>query len=343
MPELPEVETIRTALEPHLISTSITSAKNHPSHKFTPAQLCIGYTITELRRRGKYLLIELSPTQPENLDTTNPTSTGADSPKNSESCHSGKKELIIHLGMTGALHIVNAADPADPAIAAALASAAERTPSSDPTDRSTATETTDPTEATESTKVQTGVYEPHKHDRAWWTLDNGSVLIFRDIRRFGRIRVVDYGNYTEIPTLANLGPEPFDTAFTPEQLYKALKSSKRRIKTQLLSQRPVAGLGNIYADEALWLAQIRPNVRTITKAAAQRLHKSCIEVLREGIKNGGTTLRDYRQPDGSSGDNQHHLYCYGRAGQNCLRCQTTLKSAKFDGRTTTWCPTCQHR
>lgn len=279
MPELPEVETIRTALEPEIVGRRIDKARTFPCPKFTEANNSVGYRIGTLKRRGKYLIAAL-----EAVDTNLATE---------------PKELIIHLGMTGTLKVTPAAQ--------------------------------DPTES----------YEPAKHDRASWTLDNGRTLIFNDVRRFGRIRVVTSGDYSTITTLAKLGPEPFDPAFTPESLYRALKASKRHIKTQLLSQRPVAGLGNIYADEALWLAQIRPNARRVTKKQAQALHQSCVEVLRIGVENGGTTLRNYRQPDGSTGSNQHQLNCYGRAGLECPRCKTTLKATKLDGRSTTWCPKCQ--
>lgn len=181
------------------------------------------------------------------------------------------------------------------------------------------------------------------YTRAWWRLDDGSTLVFRDVRRFGRIRVVEAGDHATIATLHHLGPEPFDPAFTPQQLHAALSKSNRRIKTQLLSQRPVAGLGNIYADEALWRARVYPAARTITKPAAARLHTAIGEVLRAGIDNGGTTLRDYRNAEGDEGSNQHHLDCYGRGGEPCTRCGTELRSRVWDARTTTWCPSCQPR
>jgi formamidopyrimidine-DNA glycosylase len=116
-----------------------------------------------------------------------------------------------------------------------------------------------------------------------------------------------------------------------------------RVKTQLLSQRPVAGVGNIYADEALWRARVHPAVRTISRPAATRLHQAIVEVLTEGIAHGGTTLRDYRTVDGSEGDNQHRLDCYGRAGAPCRRCGAELRRSIVDARGTTSCPVCQRR
>ena len=181
------------------------------------------------------------------------------------------------------------------------------------------------------------------HLRAWWALVDGSTLTFHDTRRFGRIRVVPAGDYSTIPTLASLGPEPFDEGFTGETLWRAVRASRRHLKTQMLSQRPVAGIGNIYADEALWLAEINPAVRTLSRARAERLVAGIREALESGISNRGTTLRDYVSVDGSRGDNQNHLHCYGRAGEPCERCGTELRSRVLDARTTTWCPTCQRR
>ena len=179
--------------------------------------------------------------------------------------------------------------------------------------------------------------------RAQWHLDDGNWLVFDDVRRFGRIRVVPAGDYATIATLHALGPEPFDEAFTAEHLHAELNKGSRRLKTQLLSQRPVAGLGNIYADEALWLARVRPTARSITKPAAARLRDACVEVLASAIDNGGTTLRDYRNAEGGAGSNQFYLRCYGRSGEPCERCGTVLRSKQVDARTTTWCPSCQKR
>lgn len=194
-------------------------------------------------------------------------------------------------------------------------------------------------------QLQAGAH-PWPHDdyvRARWPLDDGSELVYRDVRRFGRIRVVPAGDYSTITTLAQLGPEPFDPAFTPDHLHRAIRASSRRIKTQLLGQRPVAGLGNIYADEALWQARVYPGARKLSRPAAERLHLAIVDVLRTGIENRGTTLRDYRTASGEQGTNQFSLRCYGRSGEPCDRCATTLRSRDLDGRTTTWCPSCQHR
>ena len=179
--------------------------------------------------------------------------------------------------------------------------------------------------------------------RAWWSLDTGDTLEFVDVRRFGRIRVVPTGDYRSIPTLAAAGPEPFDPDFDGKRFRELLSASRRRIKTQLLSQRPVAGVGNIYADEALWLARINPKATRLSQTRADDLLDAIRSVLAKGIDNGGTTLRDYRDGQGRQGDNQHTLAAYGRGGLPCPRCSTPLRSAAIDARTTTWCPKCQQR
>ncbi len=180
------------------------------------------------------------------------------------------------------------------------------------------------------------------HVRAWWLLDDGRTLEFRDVRRFGRIAVVDQ-DLSGLPTLAALGPEPFDEAFTPDGLWLDVNRSQARVKTQLLGQRVVAGVGNIYADEALWRARVHPAKRTISRPAATRLRDAVRDVLAEGIEHGGTTLRDYRTVEGGEGANQHRLDCYGRSGLPCTRCGTELRRSVIDGRGTTHCPTCQRR
>jgi formamidopyrimidine-DNA glycosylase len=179
--------------------------------------------------------------------------------------------------------------------------------------------------------------------RAWWALDDGAVLELRDVRRFGRIGVVAAGEYASLPTLAAQGPEPWDPVLDDGGLWQRLRRSNVRVKTQLLSQRPLAGVGNIYADEALWRAGVHPSRRSVTRAEAARLLRALREVLEQGIANGGTTLRDYRTVDGGSGRNQLELGCYGRAGEPCLRCGDLLRRSVVDARGTTHCPRCQPR
>lgn len=181
----------------------------------------------------------------------------------------------------------------------------------------------------------------HPHLRAWWRLDDGQVLTFHDARRFGRVHVVDRGDHGRIPTLAALGPEPFDDDFNGAAFAAFVKRSNRHLKTILLGQRAVAGVGNIYADEALWMAEINPATRRLSRERAERLVDTVRIALRSGLDHGGTTLRDYVDSAGEQGGNQHELHCYGRSGEPCERCGTILRRRDLDARTTTWCPTCQ--
>ncbi|HET8929050.1 MAG TPA: bifunctional DNA-formamidopyrimidine glycosylase/DNA-(apurinic or apyrimidinic site) lyase [Acidimicrobiales bacterium] len=179
--------------------------------------------------------------------------------------------------------------------------------------------------------------------RATWTLDDGRTLDYDDQRRFGRIAVVPAGHHERLPTLAALGPEPFDPAFTPAVFHRRLAGQRRHVKTALLSQRVVAGVGNIYADEALWRARINPVVRRLGIERSTRLHGAMLATLSDAIDHGGTRFRDYRSVDGDTGRHQFHLDAYGRAGLPCHRCGATLARRVVDGRGTTWCPTCQAR
>lgn len=179
--------------------------------------------------------------------------------------------------------------------------------------------------------------------RAWWRLGDGRALLFRDQRTFGRISVVPTGDHTSLPTLHALGPEPFDAHLTGDRLYHALRASRSPVKVQLLGQRVVAGVGNIYADEALWNAAIAPTATRVGRTRAHDLLDAIRTVLSDAIDHGGTRLRDYRSIDGDTGTHQHHLDCYGRAGQPCRRCGTILSHRTLGGRGTTWCRHCQRR
>ena len=179
--------------------------------------------------------------------------------------------------------------------------------------------------------------------RAWWALDDpaGEALEFRDVRRFGRLAVAVGGAYAG--TLAVQGPDALDPSLSAEAFWRSLRASRRAVKTQLLSQRPIAGVGNIYADEALWRARVNPFRRTVTRTQAARLLDALREVMAGSIRYGGTTLTSYRTVEGRPGRNQQRLEVYGQAGLPCPRCGTDLRSQVLDGRTTTWCPSCQPR
>ncbi len=183
---------------------------------------------------------------------------------------------------------------------------------------------------------------PLSHVRARLDLDDGSVLAFRDPRRFGRLSVVEAGRYAEVvPTLARLGPEPLSADFTPEVLAAGLAASRAPVKARLLDQRLVAGVGNIYADEALWRARIHPASRRVGAGRAAVLHAALVAVLAAAIAREGTTFRDYQMVNGQSGRYADHLDAYGQHGRPCRRCGTTLRRTVVAQRGTSYCPRCQ--
>lgn len=183
--------------------------------------------------------------------------------------------------------------------------------------------------------------ESDPYVRACLVLDDGRTLIFRDVRRFGRIAVVEAGRYESIPTLARLGPEPLSDGFDPGDFARALAKTTAPVKPFLLTQRPVAGVGNIYADEALWMARINPRSRRVGRSRAFTLHSAVRKVLAGAVDREGTTFRDFVTVTGESGRNASHLVAYGRAGAPCPRCATPLKKIVLGGRGTTYCPRCQ--
>ncbi len=177
--------------------------------------------------------------------------------------------------------------------------------------------------------------------RAKLHLDDGRMLVYRDPRRFGRIAVVEAGDYSQLPTLRILGPEPLSDEFDEDAFVAALGATRAPIKPYLLSQRPVAGVGNIYADEALWLARIHPASRRVGRDRALALHGAIRKVLSEAIEREGTTFRDFQMVNGESGRNASFLIAYGQAGRPCPRCGTPLRKVVLGGRGTTYCPRCQ--
>jgi formamidopyrimidine-DNA glycosylase len=179
------------------------------------------------------------------------------------------------------------------------------------------------------------------HVRARLHLDDGRTLSFKDPRRFGRLAVVEAGRYEAIPMLASLGPEPLSEEFDPNLFAADLARTTAPIKPYLLTQKPVAGVGNIYADEALWLARIHPASRRVGPARARALHAAIREVLTSAVEREGTTFRDYRGITGEPGRNALFLSAYGRAGWPCPRCGSPLRKILLGGRGTTYCPRCQ--
>jgi len=183
-------------------------------------------------------------------------------------------------------------------------------------------------------------WAPDPYVRATFTLDD-AVLDFRDVRRFGRLGVVTAGEYAGIATLADLGPEPLSDDFDPAAFHTWLARSRMQVKPALLTQRPVAGVGNIYADEALWIARIDPRARRLSRARTDRLWAAIRSVLAAAVDREGTTFRDYQMVNGESGRYADFLVAYGQQGKPCPRDGTPMRRIVLGGRGTTYCPRCQ--
>jgi formamidopyrimidine-DNA glycosylase len=203
--------------------------------------------------------------------------------------------------------------------------------------------------------------------RVVFRLADGRELRYRDVRKFGRIGLwegsslvqrrrrrattargrksvgEDGGPYRVGQVFARHGPEPLATTFTAARLAERLKGRSARLKSLLLDQSFIAGVGNIYADEALWRARLHPMRRadTLTPQEVARLHRAVRAVLRQGIENRGSSFGDYVDPDGLPGDNAERLSVYQRTGEPCLRCGTTIQRVVIGQRSTHFCPRCQ--
>jgi len=179
------------------------------------------------------------------------------------------------------------------------------------------------------------------HPAVRFTLDKEPGLVFDDVRRFGSLEVLTGEGWAR--RSAELGPEPLGTAYTASRMLADLARSATPIRSWFLDQRRVAGVGNIYANEALYLAAIHPRrpAQSVTAAEARALHRAIRQVLRTAIENRGTTLRDYRDASGAPGENAVALQVYGRAGQPCLSCSTEVQRIVFGNRSAFFCPQCQ--
>jgi formamidopyrimidine-DNA glycosylase len=272
MPELPEVETVRRALELELPGPRITSVSGRSITLRRPLDvdrlkpLLIGRTFAAPRRRGKFLLIDLEP----------------------------PGSLLVHLGMSGRIQLVKASVPR------------------------------------------------RDHTHLVIHLNDGRQLRFVDPRRFGLVDWLESGAEHHDPSLARLGIEPLDPSLK-RVLPPLLRARRAPLKNLLLDQRLLAGVGNIYAVEALWRARIHPKragCRT-SEARLVTLARAIQDVLSDAIDRGGTTLRDFAGPDGESGYFAVNLNVYGKQGEPCVSCGTSIRAAVFGGRTTAWCPSCQ--
>ena len=181
-----------------------------------------------------------------------------------------------------------------------------------------------------------------KHQRAVITLDNDEDVIYRDVRRFGTWRLLE-ADELEPYLRERLGPDPLERAFTSAVLGRALEGRRAPVKAVLLDQRAAAGVGNIYADEALWRARLHPlrPARSLAPGEVRALHRAVRRALELGIACQGASLRDYSTPDGSRGAMQLEFAVYGRAGLSCPRCRTPVTRIRAAGRGSWLCPRCQ--
>ncbi len=190
--------------------------------------------------------------------------------------------------------------------------------------------------------VLQGAADDDPHLRAVVQLDDGTAVSYRDVRRFGTWLLLE-PDEVEAYVDARVGREPLADAYRAKHLAERLDGRKAPVKAAILDQRTVAGVGNIYADEALWRARIHP----LTPAAllgpdeVKALHRGIRQALQAGLRRQGSTLRDYRLPDGGSGGAQHEFKVYGRGGEPCERCGTPIDKIRAAGRGTWYCPNCQ--
>jgi formamidopyrimidine-DNA glycosylase len=273
MPELPEVETIVADLRPHLVGRKIVRCEllfptivRHPEPEVFIDSV-VDQQITSVGRRGKYILIRL-------VDDV---------------------VLVVHLGMSGQLRLV------DPSTPLAL------------------------------------------HTHAVFDLDDGQQLRYRDPRRFGRLLLGSEAALLAARAMPPLGPEPIDPGFGADDMYQRFRRRKAKLKAILLDQSTIAGVGNIYADESLHRARLRPDriAGSLSKKSVRRLHESLRESLLLAIQNRGSSVDTYRDAWGEFGGQQEKLLVYGRAGEPCFTCGRPLSLVRIAGRSSVFCRHCQ--
>lgn len=282
MPELPEVETVMRGLTPAMTGNVIAKASvNRPDLRWPfpdrMAERLTGARVLGLRRRSKYILVDLS---------------------------SGET-LLVHLGMSG--RMIVSGDP--------LGQFVHDHPKAE------------------------------KHDHVVFDMENGARVTFNDPRRFGSMDLIDTASGDSHALLAHIGPEPLGNEFNESYLADRLKTRKSPIKTALLDQKLVAGLGNIYVCESLFRAGIAPKklASRVSKPKLATLVPIIRDVLTQAIESGGSSLKDFRQADGELGYFQHVFNVYGREGEPCQTpdCDQSIKRIVQGGRSTFYCPKCQ--
>jgi formamidopyrimidine-DNA glycosylase len=319
MPELPEVEYTARQLRASVIGAEIDNAQvfwersiGHPGVADFMAEVA-GKCITDVRRRGKFLIIDLVPAN----DAANTAATDF---------------LTIHRRMTGNLLLLPPGWEIDCSLREQDA---------------TAWNTRGPTfiAPDSAAPVAENGGAIHISDtnycRICFNFRDGRRLIYTDQRKFGRIEC--WSREQEAKVFANLGAEPLEENFTAEKLANALAQRQTAIKPALLDQTIVAGLGNIYADEALFAAHIHPlrRANSLSLAESAALRDSIVAILAGSIEHGGTSFSDYRGLWGEAGENYNHVRVYQRDGKPCLRCGTPIERIVIAQRSAHFCPTCQ--
>jgi formamidopyrimidine-DNA glycosylase len=286
MPELPEVETVRIGLARLILGKQISSVsfdwpKGFPNAQSDVDAFLIGSVVTDVRRRAKVLMIELSTSY----------------------------SLVVHLKMTGQLvyrgdENFGAGHPNESLIGAL----------------------------------------PDRSTRVTIKFSDGSTLFFNDQRKFGWMRLMPTSEVPHTDFMKKVGPEPLDDSFTPQIFFDRLHRRKNSgIKAVLLDQTVLAGIGNIYADEALWGAMIHPEqkVLDISRSKTNRLHEEIVNVLKLSIEKGGSTDRNYVNAEGKKGSYIDFAKVFRREKLPCPRCGTVIIKTKVAGRGTHTCPNCQ--
>jgi len=319
MPELPEVEYTARQLRDSVIGAEIGDIQvfwertiGHPGAQDFAAEV-VGKRISGVRRRGKFLLIDLLPA------TSTETTAATDF-------------LSIHRRMTGNLLLLPPGWEIDTSLRESDA-AAWHTRGPTLLARLTAALVTE--------RGQPIKLSDTEYCRVCFTFSDGRRLIYTDPRKFGRVECWPLQREDEV--FANLGPEPLSNDFTAGTLANALARRKTSIKQALLDQTIVVGLGNIYADEALFAARIHPLRRadSLTQAESAALRDSIVAALTLGIEHGGTSFSDYRGLWGEAGENYNHVRVYQQDGKPCIRCGTLIERRVIAQRSAHFCPTCQ--
>ena len=184
-----------------------------------------------------------------------------------------------------------------------------------------------------------------KHDHIFIQFEDGGTLVYEDLRKFGTMELLAPELLDAYFASKKLGPEPTEQDFDLGRFKRALKRSKKPIKSHLLDQTLVAGLGNIYVDEVLWRAKVHPSrlSNSLTAQEARKVHDETIKVLGQAVEKGGSTIRSYTNAFGEDGTMQEFHQVYDKAGQACSRCGSTIEKIQLGGRGTYFCPKCQRR